>query len=262
MQRSSFYYRVKHYCEEKPVNPKLLLAIQHAFESSNASAGSRTLATMVSADGLPLSRYRARKLMQKLHLKSRQPPKIFRKKQGKQHCDVDNHLDRQFNVIAPNRVWCTDVTYLWTAEGWCYCAVVLDLFSRRPVGWEVSMSPDTSLTQSALEMAFYSRGRPHNLMVHTDQGSHFTSKNYRQRLSSFGIKHSMSRRGNCWDNSPMERFFRSLKTEWMPKKGWNSMLEAKHAVNNYILKYYNTLRPHTYNKGMTPVEKEQNYRKL
>ena len=170
---------------------------------------------------------------------------------------MSNHLNREFDVDAPNTVWCTDVTYIWTGDEWTYLAVVLDLFARRPVGWALSNSPDSALTIKALNMAYVARGRPRNLMLHSDQGCHFTSKAYRKQLKRYGIKHSMSRRGNCWDNAPMERFFRSLKSEWMPKKGWPDSLSAKHAINNYILRYYNCVRPHQHNDGLTPIKKKR-----
>lgn len=110
----------------------------------------------------------------------------------------------------------------------------------------MSLSPDTNLTLKALELAYESRGRPSGLMFHSDQGSHYTSLKYRQRLWRYKITQSMSRRGNCWDNAPMERFFRSFKTEWMPKVGYGNFKEAKYNVSDYINGYYNNVRPHNY----------------
>ena len=211
---------------------------------------------MVTHAGVTLSRFRAAKAMKQLNLISKQPPKIQNKSKGKVHYLADNILNRAFNVDGINKVWCTDVTYLWTSEGWCYLAVVLDLYARKPVGWAISKHPDTALTIKALEMAYVSRGRPKNVLLHSDQGCHFTSKGYRNQLKRYGMIHSMSRKGNCWDNAPMERFFRSLKSEWMPQDGWKNQLKAKHEVNRYIIKYYNRYRPHRHNKGLTPNEKE------
>jgi len=110
------------------------------------------------------------------------------------------------------------VTYIWTGQRWSYLAVVMDLFARKPVGWAFSRSPNSGLTKQALHMAYELRGRPSGVMFHSDQGSHYTSINFRQNLWRLQIKQSMSRRGNCWDNAPMERFFRSLKSEWVPTK--------------------------------------------
>jgi putative transposase len=135
----------------------------------------------------------------------------------------------------------------------------MDLFARKLVGWAMSYSLDTKLAAKALSMAFESRGRPKGVMFHSDQGSTYTSRNYRQLLWRYQIEQSMSRRGNCWDNSPMERFFRSLKTEWVPTKGYRSFIEAEKSVVNYIIGYYSKVRPHSYNGGLTPNESEQRY---
>ncbi|MGM3174356.1 IS3 family transposase, partial [Dickeya lacustris] len=133
----------------------------------------------------------------------------------------------------------------------------LDLFSRKPVGWAMSFFPDSALTTKALSMAWEARGKPSNLLYHSDQGSHYTSRNFRQLLWRYQIKQSLSRRGNCWDNSPMERFFRSLKTEWVPNNGYANFSEASAAITNYITEYYSQLRPHQYNGGLTPNESER-----
>lgn len=178
------------------------------------------------------------------------------KRGTKEHVDIPNLLDRQFAVTAPNQVWCGDVTYIWTGKRWAYLAVVLDLFARKSVGWALSTSPDTTLTLKALQMAWEMRGQPKGLMFHSDQGSHYTSLEYRQRLWRYQIVQSLSRRGNCWDNSPMERFFRSLKQEWMPSIGYGSLKEAEHGIIRYITGYYSNIRPHWYNGGLTPNESE------
>lgn len=123
----------------------------------------------------------------------------------------------------------------------------------------MSFSPDSRLTMKALEMAWETRGKPGGVMFHSDQGSHYTSRQFRQLLWRYQIRQSMSRRGNCWDNSPMERFFRSLKNEWMPVVGYVSFSEAAHAITDYIVGYYSALRPHEYNGGLPPNESENRY---
>lgn len=256
VHRSSFQYWRDHTSQRQSVCPLLAAEIKRAFNASNGSAGSRNIAAMVTTAGIELTRHRASKAMKALGLKSSQPPRVINKNKGDTHVSADNILNRDFDVGAPNKVWCTDVTYIWAGDRWAYLAVVLDLYARRPVGWAVSSSPDSSLTIKALEQAFISRGRPTEVLLHSDQGSHFTSKAYRKRLKRYGMTHSMSRRGNCWDNAPMERFFRSFKTEWMPKNGWASQREVKHHVNNYILQYYNKCRPHQHNSGLSPAVKE------
>ena len=138
-----------------------------------------------------------------------------------------------------------------------YLAVVLDLFSRKSIGWSISYSPNTELTGNALKMAFELRGQPKGIMFHSDQGCHYTSRKYRQLLWRFKIQQSMSRRGNCWDNAPMERFFRSLKTEWIPGIGYSNIDEAKHAITDYIVGYYSQTRPHQHNGRISPNRAEE-----
>lgn len=237
----------------------LISEIKKAFDDSNSSAGARSIAEMVTANGTDLSRYRAGKWMKKLDLVSCQQRTHKYKNGGKEHTHIANLLDRQFAVPEPNKVWCGDVTYIWTGQRWAYLAVVMDLFARKPVGWAMSYSPDTELTAKALTMAYESRGRPKNLMFHSDQGCHYTSTQFQQLLWRYQITQSMSRRGNCWDNSPMERFFRSLKSEWVPRGGYQSFEQAKFSITNYIVGYYSQRRPHQYNGGLTPNESERRY---
>jgi putative transposase len=221
---------------------------------SGGSAGARSIADMLTNEGYPLSRYRAGNLMTELDLVSGQIPKHNYKKANKEHVAIPNILERQFAVVEPNTYWCGDVTYIWTGSRWSYLAVVLDLFGRKIIGWALSNSPDSELTMQALMMAYESRGKPKDVIFHSDQGTHYTSRKFRQRLWRYQITQSMSRRGNCWDNAPMERFFRSLKTEWVPLIGYNNFNEAKRAIIAYIMNYYNQLRPHRYNAGISPNE--------
>ena len=206
-----------------------------------------------------MSRYRASKLMKELSLVSCQIPTHRYKKATREHDAAPNLLARQFAVTEPNQVWCGDVTYVWCGNRWAYLAVVLDLFSRKVIGWAMSLSPDSQLTSKALTMAFESRGRHSGLMFHSDQGSHYTSRQFRQVLWRYRIRQSMSRRGNCWDNSPMERFFRSFKTEWVPVTGYQNFAEGKRGISGYVIDYYNSNRPHQYNGGLTPNESERKF---
>ncbi len=137
--------------------------------------------------------------MKKLNLVSCQQPKHRYKKSNNEHLQVPNKLERQFAVTEPNQVWVGDVTYIWIGTRWAYLAVVMDLFARKPIGWAMSLSPDTQLTGRALSMAVELRKYPKNILFHSDQGSHYTSIKYRQLLWRNQIEQSMSRRGNCWD---------------------------------------------------------------
>lgn len=233
--------------------------IKEAHELSNKSAGARTIAGMLTTAGRALSRYRAGRRMKLLGLVSSQAA-THRYKPAKQpHASIPNRLDRQFDVSAPNQVWAGDITYIWSGKRWAYLAVVMDLFARRPVGWALSLAADSALAQKALMMAYEARGKPSGVMFHSDQGCQYTSLSFQQQVWRYQMIPSMSRRGNCWDNSPMERFFRSLKTEWVSKVGYRSFEEARSRVTDYLMGYYSRLRPHTHNNGMTPVMAEQRY---
>lgn len=230
------------------------------WNASGGSAGARSIASIVTRDsGVKMGRWLAGKLMTELGIASCQIPAHKYKRGGNEHVEIPNHLDRQYAVTAPDRVWCGDVTCIWTGKCWAYLEVVLDLFARKPVGWAMSTSPDSAPTVKALQMAWELRGKPTGVMFHSDQGSHYTSRQNRQALWRCRIKQSMSRRGNCWDNAPMERFFRSLKTEWVPVKGYSSLNEAQSEVLRYITGYYSAIRPHRYNGGLTPNESERLY---
>lgn len=262
VHRSSYRYWLRQRDIINPEQVRLHSEVRRAHAKSNGSAGARTLAEMLTQNGIPLSRYRAGRIMKKLELVSSQPGrKHAYRKASQEHPIVPNHLARQFAVTEPDQVWCGDMTYIWTGERWSYLAVIMDLFARKIIGWSLSSSADTTLVSRALQMAWESRGRPENIMFHSDQGSQYTSLAYQQLLWRCRMKQSISRRGNCWDNSPMERVFRSLKTEWVPVNGYQSQLEARRQISLYITGYYNTVRPHQYNGGLTPDESEYRYRK-
>ncbi|WDB64936.1 IS3-like element IS911 family transposase [Escherichia albertii] len=259
VHRSSYRYWKKR--PEKPDGRRAVLRSQvlELHGISHGSAGARSIATMATRRGYQMGRWLAGRLMKELGLVSCQQPTHRYKRGGHEHVAIPNYLERQFAVTEPNQVWCGDVTYIWTGKRRAYLAVVLDLFARKPVGWAMSFSPDSRLTMKALEMAWETRGKPGGVMFHSDQGSHYTSRQFRQLLWRYQIRQSMSRRGNCWDNSPMERFFRSLKNEWMPVVGYVSFSEAAHAITDYIVGYYSALRPHEYNGGLPPNESENRY---
>ncbi|MEB6924090.1 IS3 family transposase [Escherichia coli] len=259
VHRSSYKYWKNR--PEKPDGRRAVLRSQvlELHGISHGSAGARSIATMATQRGYQMGRWLAGRLMKELGLVSCQQPTHRYKRGGHEHVAIPNHLERQFAVTEPNQVWCGDVTYIWTSKRWAYLPVVLDLFARKPVGWAMSFSPDSRLTMKALEMAWETRGKPVGVMFPSDQGSHYTSRQFRQLLWRYRIRQSMSRRGNCWDNSPMERFFRSLKNEWVPATGYVSFSDAAHAITDYIVGYYSALRPHEYNGGLPPNESENRY---
>ena len=154
-------------------------------------------------------------------------------------------LDRAFEASVPNRKWIADFTYIWTAEGWLYVAAVLDLFSRRVVGWSMSATMTAQLVTDALVMAIWRRGKPDTLLHHSDRGSQYTSEQFQRLLADHGVTCSMSRSGNCWDNAAMESFFSSLKIERVNGKLYRTRDEARADVFDYIERFYNVRRRHS-----------------
>ncbi len=205
--------------------------VHELFVQSRSSAGSRSIMSMMREEGTAIGRFKVSRLMEELGLICKQPGGHAYRQARVERIDIPNHLNRQFEADAPNQVWCGDITYVWAQGRWHYLAAVLDLFTRRVVGWALSTRPDADLVVQALEMAYEQRGRAQGLLFHSDQGGQYTSRKLRQRLWRYRIKQSMSRRGNCWDNSPMERLFRSLKTEWLPPMGYLSAQEAHRGVS-------------------------------
>ncbi|AOX99538.1 transposase [Jeongeupia sp. USM3] len=212
---------------------------------------------MLREQGMTLGRFKISRLMAELGLICKQPGAHAYKRATVERIDIPNRLDRRFVVDGPNQVWCGDITYVWVQGGWHYLAAVLDLFTRRVVGWAFSSRPDAELVVQALEMAYEQRGRPQGLLFHSDQGGQYASRKFRQRLWRYRIGQSMSRRGNCWDNAPMERLFRSLKTEWVPHVGYMTAQEARRDISHYLMHRYNWLRPHQFNDGLAPAVAEE-----
>jgi len=217
---------------------------------------------MLAEDHIYVGRFLISRLMNELGLVCKQPGPHKYKQAKVERVDIPNHLNREFDVSAPNQVWCGDITYIWAGSRWVYLAVVLDLYARRVVGWSLSNKVDATLVAKALEDAYHRRGKPTGVLFHSDQGSQYSSTQFRQRLWRYRFKQSMSRRGNCWDNAPMERLFRSLKTEWVPHLGYRSKAEATMDIGWYLMTYYNKRRPHSTNDGLPPNTKEDKLNSL
>ncbi len=254
---SSYYYRINHKDQDDPERERLKQQAIDIHTASRGAAGARTIAGQLTQQGEKVGRYKAASLMKEARISSKQPHKHTYKIAEDESKIVPHLLQREFTVSAPNRVWCGDVTYIWAGTQWLYLAVVMDLYARKIVGWACSTRADSGLTCTALRIAYESRGRPKGVMFHSDQGCHYTSLQYRQQLWRYQITQSMSRRGNCWDNAPMERFFRSLKTEWLPKEHYGSYDEAETDVQKYILLHYNLARGHSYNNYLSPDAAEK-----
>jgi len=176
---------------------------------------------------------------------------------GSRSVIADNVLDRQFQAEAPNQKWLADFTYIWTAEGWLYVAAVLDLYARRIVGWSMQESMTSQLVADALMMAVWRRGKPVELLHHSDQGSQYTSEHFQGLLRENGITCSMSRAGEVWDNSAMESFFSSMKTERISRKAYRTREQARADVFDYIERFYNPTRRHSTLGYVSPVQFEE-----
>lgn len=255
--RSCYYAHCRK--RQSPDVKRLLLRsrVNELFTQSRSAAGSRSIMFMMREDGIEIGRYKVRKLMSEMKLISKQPGSHAYKKATVERPDIPNVLDREFTVSAPNEVWCGDITYVWAQGRWHYVAAVIDLFARRVVGWAFSSKPDADLVIKALDVAYEQRGRPQNVLFHSDQGSQYGSRSFRQRLWRYRFKQSMSRRGNCHDNAPMERLFRSLKTEWLPSVGYMSASLAQQDIGRFLMQRYNWQRPHQFNGGLPPAVAEE-----
>jgi putative transposase len=240
-------------------NLRLTGRIRESFEASDRTYGSPRVWRDLHDAGEGCSENRVARLMQAAGLQARRKRRRSPTDTGvrPEHSIAANMLERQFKADAPNRKWVADFTYIWTAEGWLFVAAVLDLYSRRIVGWSMSGSMTAQLVSDALLMALWRRGKPDELLHHSDQGSQYTSEDFQRLLRDHGIVCSMSRRGDCWDNAAMESFFSSLKTERTSRKHYATRAEARADVFDYVERFYNPRRRHSTLGYLSPVQFEQ-----
>ena len=233
------------------------------FAASRDSLGSRTMVENLRQEGFEIGRDKTRRLMKQLQLKVKQKRKYKVTTDSKHNFPVaKNVLNREFSPSAPNQAWGTDITYLWTQQGWIYLAVVIDLYSRRVVGWSIDRRMKKALVIRALMMAVNLRKPPAGLIHHSDRGSQYASHDYQKLLRQHGLICSMSRKGNCWDNAPVERFFGSLKREWTGDRLYRTRQEAIADVREYVAVYYNSKRLHSTLGYTTPMNYEKNLNKV
>lgn len=235
---------------------KLVMAIETSFKASDRTYGARRVWRDVLEEGLACGLHRIERLMRIDALRARPRPRGKPKDDGERSVIADNILDRDFQADQPNQKWLADFTYIWTAEGWLSVAAVLDLFSRRVVGWSMKAERDASLVMDALMMAVWRRGRADALLHHSDQGSQYTSEQFQRLLADNGVTCSMSRAGNVWDNSAMESFFSSLKTERTARKVYRTRNEARADMFDDIERFYNPRRRHSKLGYLSPMEFE------
>jgi putative transposase len=263
VSRSGFYAWLTRAPSDRAMRHEALtVAIRTSFLDSDRTYGARRVWHDVLAAGINCGLHAVERLMQLNALRARPRRRRLPSDQGDRLVTevAANMLGRQFEAAQPNRKWVADFTYIWTAEGWLYVAVVLDLFSRRVVGWSMSASMTAELVTDALMMAVWRRGRPRELLHHSDRGSQYTSEQCQRMMAEYGIVCSLSRSGNVWDNAAMESFFSTLKTERTAGKVYRSRNAARADVFDYIERFYNPRRRHSTIGYVSPVDFEERMR--
>jgi len=245
-------------CARSLADEAMMSTVRASFVASARTYGARRVWRDVLAEGFACGLHRIERLMRTNALRARPRRRALPRDGGLRMTTVaPNVLDRQFTADQPNRKWIADFTYIWTAEGWLYVAAVIDLFSRRVVGWSMKAEMNAQLVTDALMMAIWRRGRPDTLLHHSDRGSQYSSEPFQRLMVDNGVDCSMSRSGNVWDNAAMESFFSSLKTERIGRKVYRTRDAARADVFDYIERFYNTVRRHSTIGYLSPVEFER-----
>ena len=261
LQRSGYYRR----SVQKPIDAEevmLKAKVQQIHHEMHATYGSRRMCAELNAQGYLLGRYKVRRVMKNLSLKAKRPKQHRYPTIGQVSSIAPNTLNRQFKPAQSNSHWTGDITYIRTSQGWLYLAIVLDLYSRRVVGWAFSGQPNSELSSRALQLAVQHRRPAQPLLFHTDQGVQYSSDQFQRSLRTHGITASMSRRGNCLDNAVTERFFRSLKTERVNTRQYKTRQEAMEDIADYIEPFYNRIRRHSTLGNLSPAAYEEKHQNL
>ena len=247
--------RSQHARDDEAIAPQ----VRASFLASGRTYGARRVWRDVLAEGFSCGLHKIERLMRQQALRARPRRRGLPKDIGERRLAavLPNILDRQFTAQQPNQKWVADFTYIWTAEGWLYVAVVLDLFSRRIVGWSMSASMTAQLVTDALVMAIWRRGSPRSVLHHSDRGSQYSADPFQRLMADHGITCSMSRSGNVWDNAAMESFFSSLKTERVGARVYRNRDQARADVFDYIERFYNPRRRHSTIGYLSPMEFER-----
>jgi transposase InsO family protein len=260
--RSSYYAWLKRGPSPRALeNQRLRQHLTSLFVANRKVYGSPRLTVCLQRLGLSCSRNRVARHMRALDLKARQKRAFQPKTTDSNHTHpiTRNRLASAPKPQSPNRIWVSDITYIFTAQGWLYLAAVMDLYSRKIVGWATADHLKTSLVQEALDHAARSRCPRAGLLHHSDRGVQYASAGYQQSLSSLKAIPSMSAKGNCYDNAAMESFWSTLKTEWLHQQNFRTRQEARLAVFDYIETFYNPKRLHSSLGYQSPMLFEQNH---
>lgn len=232
--------------------------VKAEFAASGKVYGSRRLCAVLRSQGLRIGRHRVRRLMRENRLRALWRRKFVHTTDSAHALPVShNVLARRFDPNGPNQAWVSDITYIRTRSGWLYLAVVLDLYARKVVGWAMAPTMHAELVCAALQLAIAQRQPAPGLIVHSDRGSQYASAPHQALLARHSLVGSMSRRGNCWDNAVMERFFLSLKTERVWQRDYANHAEAMTDIANYIVGFYNSVRLHSKLGNLPPNAFEQ-----
>lgn len=259
VSRSQYYAWIKRPKTAREVENEALMAIiKRLFKEGRETYGTRRLKRKLTEQGWQVSRRRIGRLLKAMRLSCKTKRKFKATTDSKHNQSIaPNLLGRKFDVKALNTYYVGDITYISTQEGWLYLAVVIDLYSRKIVGWSMAKHMRVSLVNDALLMALWSRKPAKGLIWHTDRGSQYASDKHRALLEEHGVIQSMSRKGNCWDNAVSESFFHTLKTELVHHCQFKTRQEAKQAIFDYIEVFYNRQRLHSANGYLSPVAYEQ-----
>ncbi|WP_254701823.1 IS3 family transposase [Roseovarius sp. THAF27] len=262
-QSGFFAWRDRSACHRQQQDMIHLAHIRTAFELSNGTYGSPRMHRDLVDEGLKIGRHRTARLMRENQLIARQKRRFKRTTDSEHAWPVAPNLVAQgFAADCPDRKWGADISYIWTAEGWLYLAIVLDLFSRRVVGWATSDRLKRDLAIAALRHALAARNPEPGLVHHSDRGSQYCSVDYQARLRKRGILISMSGRGNCYDNSMVETFFKTIKSELIWPVAWKSRQQAENAIARYIDGFYNPVRRHSSLGFQSPIAFERKAREV
>ncbi len=258
VSRSGYYaWKQRPECERDKADQALAEVVTQVHQESRGRYGSPRVHAELRARGQRVGRKRVARLMSQRGLVARKKRRFARTTDSRHNQPVaPNLLERDFSPGQPNSTWATDITYVGTRQGWLYLAVVMDLFSRRGVGWSMSQQIDRYLVLNALDMALQGRQPPRGLLHHSDRGSQYASTDYQQALATRGIQCSMSRKGNCWDNAVVESFFSSLKLELVYTTDFATREQARVALFDYIEVFYNRQRRHSSLGFMSPADFE------
>ena len=259
VSRSGYYaWRMREDSARKKEDRRLVPLVRELHRQSGRTYGTRRIADDLREHGVPCGRHRARTLMGLAGVSAKQTKK-FRATTDSSH-DLPvapNLLGREFSVEAPDKVWVSDITYIWTREGWLYLAVTIDLFSRMVVGWSIGDRITRRLVIDALRMGIGRRRPAPGLMHHSDRGVQYAATEFQKLLTAFKMICSMSRKGDCWDNAVAESFFGKLKTERLTFGGYRTKNEARRDIVDYIEMFYNSRRKHSYLGNVSPRRFEQ-----